>query len=531
MNYKHPERSMLVGLRRTAALGAIALGCFCRGGIVVAAQTISQDIPSSPAVSSLSATPSEDAATDEAETKDPLKQSYATSLDAEQIIAILEARPEIVIELKSLLADTMQQQSAAVDEGSITDEMLYSQISTNRQLRSKITIFLRARGYINEDELQRDLQETREGINSSNSSDPAQRMSQIPGSATATTGLLQGQPLQDTAAGSRSETMVTPNSRVSQEQRKPASRAEHNVTDPPDVLRVPTPYNLLSLHDLYSQVPDSAGKLKRFGSEVFLNRRTDTSARLGSATASPVLDTPVGPDYVVGPGDSLTIDLWGSLSQSLTRVINRDGRIMLPEAGDVQLAGLTLERAQGTISKALQRQFHNAQVSVTVSRLRTIRVYVVGDVQRPGAYDISSLSSPLSALYSAGGPTATGSLRILKHYRGQQLIGRVDLYDFLLRGVRSADDRLQGGDTLVVPPVGEQVAISGAVKRPGIYELKDEKTLSSVLENAGGTTVAASLEHISVERIDSNQHRETISLNSAHRDLRILSAMRSNPFR
>jgi len=148
---------------------------------------------------------------------------------------------------------------------------------------------------------------------------------------------------------------------------------------------------------------------------------------------------------------------------------------------------------------------------------------VVGDVQMPGAYEISSLGSSLSALYAEGGPTAIGSLRIVKHYRGKQLIGTVDLYDFLLRGVRQNEDRLQAGDKLVVPAAGPQVAIWGAVKRPAIYELKDETNLATLLEDACGLTVAASLEHISVERIDANQLRETISIGSVAKDQKALS--------
>ena len=227
------------------------------------------------------------------------------------------------------------------------------------------------------------------------------------------------------------------------------------------------------------------------------------------------LDVPVGPDYVVGPGDSLTIDMWGGVSQTFTRVIALDGHLTLPESGDIQVAGLTLEHAQNAIQNTLKRQYRDVQVAVTISRLRTIRVYVVGDVQRPGVYDISSLSSPLNALYSAGGPTAIGSLRTLEHYRGKQLIGRIDLYDFLLLGMRDGEDRLQGGDTLIVPATGPQVAVWGAVKRPAIYELKGETTLAALLENAGGMTVDAALGHIAIERIDANQHRETISFDFA----------------
>ncbi len=156
--------------------------------------------------------------------------------------------------------------------------------------------------------------------------------------------------------------------------------------------------------------------------------------------------------------------------------------------------------------------------------MRTIRVYVVGDVQRPGAYEISSLASPLSALVAAGGPTSVGSLRIIKHYRGTQLLGTIDLYDFLLRGVRDTDDRLQAGDTLVVPTAGAQVSLWGAVKRPAIYELKDETNLASLLEDAGGVTAAASLSHIAIERIDANEQRETISIGSSVNDQNALSA-------
>ncbi len=183
-------------------------------------------------------------------------------------------------------------------------------------------------------------------------------------------------------------------------------------------------------------------------------------------------------------GDTLTISLWGGVTQSISRVIDRDGHILLPDAGSLQVAGLPLQRAESLIEGALKPQYRNVQVSVTISRLRSVRVYVVGDVQRPGGYDISSLSTPLSALYAAGGPTSVGSLRIVRHYRGQALIEDIDLYDFLLHGIRKGSARFESGDTLQVPPAGSQVAISGAVKRPAIYELKPgESTLASVLED------------------------------------------------
>jgi protein involved in polysaccharide export with SLBB domain len=243
-----------------------------------------------------------------------------------------------------------------------------------------------------------------------------------------------------------------------------------------------------------------------------VNRTASATARGVSGLNTP-LDVPLGPDYVIGAGDKLTIDLWGGTTQSITRTVDRDGRIFLPEAGSLEIAGLPLEKAQSMIADALKQQFRNAQVAVTISDLRSVRVYVVGDVQRPGGYDISSLATPLSALYAAGGPTAVGSLRLLHHYRGTQLVEDIDLYDFLLHGLRSASARFESGDTLLVPPAGPQVAVAGAIKRQAIYELKPVKTmLSTVIDDAGGFTSAASLSHIKIERIDANHQRVTLTL-------------------
>jgi protein involved in polysaccharide export with SLBB domain len=139
-------------------------------------------------------------------------------------------------------------------------------------------------------------------------------------------------------------------------------------------------------------------------------------------------------------------------------------------------------------------------------------VYVVGDVQRPGAYDISSLSTPLNALYAAGGPTNIGSLRTVRHYRGNSLIREVDLYDFLLHGIRSDVERMEPGDTILVPAAGPQVEVSGMVKRPAIYELKTSMKLSDVLDQAGGVRVSAALSHIRIERIDPDGHRSTLEV-------------------
>jgi len=436
--------------------------------------------------------------------------SAQTSLSAAQISAVLQRRPEVVIELKSFVADQAQQQGITVQADSITDEMLYTQIASSADLRASITLWLLARGYVSETDLHRSL------------TDPDSDENQIYGQPSRTQvdsfdqlsgNLLPGfQQSPIISAPGVSTTQVGNTRPLGAQASNPTNIPQHNITDPPEVLRLPTPYNLLSLRDLYTQVPQDETKLKRFGSEMFLNRGDSSIGRSAAGPRDTPIDLPVGPDYVLGSGDGLTINLWGGVSQSITRTIDREGKIALPEAGSIVIAGQTLQHAQSIIEDALKQQYRNVRVDITIARLRTVRIYVVGDVQRPGAYDLSSLSTPLNALYAAGGPTSVGSLRILRHMRGGQLIREVDLYDLLLHGKRMDDERLEAGDTLLVPPAGPQVAVYGMVKRPAIYELKGSATLSEVLDDAGGATVAAALNHITIERIQPNQQRETLSL-------------------
>jgi protein involved in polysaccharide export with SLBB domain len=222
---------------------------------------------------------------------------------------------------------------------------------------------------------------------------------------------------------------------------------------------------------------------------------------------------PVGPDYVLGPGDELVIDYWGASSQHIQRSVDREGRISIPEAGSTVVAGRTLGEVQQTIQKMLSHQLRGISVDVTLGKLRTVRVYVVGDVKNPGAYDISSLSTALSALIAAGGPTDTGSYRTVKHFRGKALVEEVDLYDLMLKGVSSAEVHLESGDSILVPPIGPQVTVAGKVRRPAIYELRKEQTLDQVLDLAGGVPVTGELSRIRVERVQAHERKEMMSVN------------------
>ena len=272
-----------------------------------------------------------------------------------------------------------------------------------------------------------------------------------------------------------------------------------------NLVRRPNPYtDVPSLYDLYVQAPARDLPPQRFGTAVFQDGLRDPR--------SIPMDLPVGPDYVVGPGDSLNIDLWGAVSTKFVRVVDRQGRVTLPDAGPLLVSGRSLGELQQSVQKTINGLYRDTSVDISVSRLRTIRVYVVGEVEQPGAYDISSLSTALNALVTAGGVTAKGSLRSLKHMRGRQEIEQIDAYDLLLHGVSPDAMKLENGDTLMVPPVGPEVTVTGMVRRPAIYELNVEKTVDDVLVLAGGILPAAALRHVEVQRLEAHEKRTMLSL-------------------
>jgi polysaccharide export outer membrane protein len=277
------------------------------------------------------------------------------------------------------------------------------------------------------------------------------------------------------------------------------------MLQPVELVRKSDPYvDIPSLYDMYMQAVPRPVTPQRFGIGVFENGIRDSRMI--------PMDLPAGPDYVVGPGDGIAIDIWGGVSRRLIRTVDREGRVSLPEVGPVLVSGKTLAQVQDSVQQLLRSQLKNVSADVSLSRLRTIRVYEVGDVVRPGAYDISSLSTPLNALFVADGPTSRGSLRIVKHYRGNELVQTVDIYDLLLHGVKGDMIRLENGDTILVPPIGPQVTVEGMVRRPAIYELKDENNLSSVLELAGGLLPTAAVRHIEVQRVVAHEKRTMLSV-------------------
>ncbi|PYN12360.1 MAG: hypothetical protein DME05_21805, partial [Candidatus Rokuibacteriota bacterium] len=238
------------------------------------------------------------------------------------------------------------------------------------------------------------------------------------------------------------------------------------------------------------------------------------------STFAPVDDIPVGPDYVLGPGDDLTINVWGAVDSTLIRTVDRNGRIVLPKVGDLRIWGLTFTQADRLIRDELGRYFRGFQTSVTMGRLRTVSVHVVGEVCQPGVYTLSSLSTVTNALYSAGGPTKLGSLREVRLLRGNVQVAKLDLYDFLQRGDRTRDYRLESGDTIFVPTVGDVVAVAGEVKRPAIYEITSGTRLADVVALAGGVTPTSYLKRVQVVRAIPDAERVTLDVDLASHYLR-----------
>ncbi len=218
-------------------------------------------------------------------------------------------------------------------------------------------------------------------------------------------------------------------------------------------------------------------------------------------TFAPAADIPVPPEYVLGPGDELQMQFYGSRDDSMNMVIDREGVIELPKVGALTLVGLSFVQAKALIAEQVRQKMIGVTTSVTMGRLRSIRVFVLGDAEHPGSYLISGLSTISHALFSAGGVSKKGSLRHIQLKRNGKVIKELDLYDFLLKGNSRADERLMPGDVIFIPPIGAVIGVAGQVNRPAIYELRAEKTAQEVAQMAGGVLVDADVKHLQIDRL------------------------------
>lgn len=213
-------------------------------------------------------------------------------------------------------------------------------------------------------------------------------------------------------------------------------------------------------------------------------------------------------DYEIGPGDELLIRVWGQIDANYRTVVDRSGTVFIPRVGAFSVAGVKFRDLHDYMQREIGRYYRNFELNVTIGRLRSIQVFVVGQVLRPGSYTVSSLSTLLDALFVAGGPMKRGSMRRIQVKRGGASVTTFDLYDLIVSGDKTKDIALQSGDVIYVPPVGPLVALAGSVSIPAIYELKARTELAEVVAYAGGMTAIAAGDHAVVERIDDHRVRQ-----------------------
>ncbi len=239
-------------------------------------------------------------------------------------------------------------------------------------------------------------------------------------------------------------------------------------------------------------------RLPIFGSNLFMS---------ASSTFAPLDRAPVPADYVVGPGDQLQIRGWGQVDINVRTTVDRNGSIYIPKVGEVTVTGIKYSELTPYLKGVISRNFRNFDLNVSMGRLRSIQVLIVGQARRPGSYTVSSLSTLVNALFYSGGPLNTGSMRHIQLRRNDKVVVEFDLYDLLLNGDKSKDATLLPGDVIFIPPVGPQVAIVGSVNSPAIYELKDKTTLAQAVKLAGGFTALTDDNKATVERVvQGDQH-------------------------
>ena len=251
--------------------------------------------------------------------------------------------------------------------------------------------------------------------------------------------------------------------------------------------------------------PVGAQALKPFGYDAFEGV---------PSTFAPATDVPVPAEYVVGPGDTLEVQLTGSTKGRYRLTVQRDGEINFPEIGAIAVAGMRFEAVREMLEKRVAEQLIGTQASIQIGQLRSIRVFVLGDARQPGSYTVSGLSTITNALFVSGGVRKIGSLRNIELKRDGRTVARFDLYDLLLRGDTRADMRLLPGDVIFIPPVGPMAGITGEVRRPALYELKGNTTTADLIATAGGLMAEADAQLATIDRVDRERQRIVVNVNA-----------------
>jgi protein involved in polysaccharide export with SLBB domain len=244
-------------------------------------------------------------------------------------------------------------------------------------------------------------------------------------------------------------------------------------------------------------------ELKIFGRSLFEDVPT---------TFAPLEMTQVNPDYVIGPGDGLQIRGWGMVDIDVDVTVDRNGSVTIPRVGNVKVAGVKYRDLQGYLTKAVARVFNNFELTVSVSQTRALQIYVVGHAMRPGTYTLSAMSTLLNALFTSGGPDASGSMRRIQLKRGNEVVTTFDMYDMLVKGDKTKDAQLRDGDVIYIPEAGPMMALSGNVKQPAIFELTGSSSLADVIGWAGGFDSSAEGKPVIVEKSVANAYHTVAEL-------------------
>ena len=279
------------------------------------------------------------------------------------------------------------------------------------------------------------------------------------------------------------------------------SASQEQVESVPQVSQ-PLPEEIGYLEGVINKRLAGGGHLKQFGYNVFSSSTT---------TFAPVTEIPIPPEYVLGPGDELKIQYYGSRSDTLSLTVDRNGVVNLPEIGEMGLAGMTFNAAKAVLAEQISKRLTGVTSSINMGRLRSIRIFVLGDVRSPGSYLVSGLSTLTHALFVSGGASKNGSLRHVQLKRQGKKIAEIDLYDFFLKGDGRNDRQLLPGDVVFVPPIGQVVAVGGEVARPGIYELQREKNINEIIALAGGVIHTADKARVEIDRLEKSGSRKTVN--------------------
>lgn len=239
--------------------------------------------------------------------------------------------------------------------------------------------------------------------------------------------------------------------------------------------------------------------LKPFGAELF---------RTGGASFS-AINMPPGPDYPLGPSDEMLLMIWGEVELQQRLVVSRDGFVFVRNLGPISVNGLNLAQLKETLTRRLAGIYSgidptgdggNTFIELSLGRLRSIQVYILGEVSRPGSYTVSAVSTVLNALYAVGGPSENGSMRSIRVIRNGRTVAAIDLYPYILNGDASNDIRLQNGDIIFADQAGKRVTVTGEVYRQAIFELKEDEGLKQTLAYSGGVKTSAYLERMQIDR-------------------------------